>query len=174
MAIYQSLLAEFEQESQTTKRFIESLSGKDLFWKPHDKSWTAGQLALHIAKLPTEVTQMAQQDKCPPPPGMTKPAPQPQTLSEIFDEFAKGIEAVKHILPTFNDQQMNDTWALVVDGQPLFSTPRAGFLRSILLNHLYHHRGQLGVYLRLLGAQVPSSYGPSGDEMPQWMTAIHV
>lgn len=172
MAIADALLAEFEQESQTTKRFLERLSEKDLHWKPHDKSLTAGQLALHIAKLPSGIIQMAQQDKCPPPSGMGKPSATPQSLSEIFDAFENSLEAVKRVMPTFDDKQMADTWALVVDGQPLFSTPRVGLLRTLLLNHLYHHRGQFGVYLRLLGAKVPSSYGPSGDEVPEWMAAM--
>ena len=78
-------------------------------------------------------------------------------------------------VPAEEDTYYANYWMakpLVVEGQTIFSLPRAAFIRSILLNHLYHHRGQFGVYLRLLGANIPSAYGPSGDEMPEWMAAM--
>jgi uncharacterized damage-inducible protein DinB len=76
---------------------------------------------------------------------------------------------LRQTLPTIDDGRMRDTFRMVQDGRTLMSLPRAAFLRNVMLNHWYHHRGQLGVYLRLLGAAVPSSYGPSGDEMPSFM-----
>lgn len=173
MAPHEAFLAEFEQESQTTKRFLEGLADKDLTWKPHEKSMTAGQLALHIATSPGVIIEMAQQAQCPPPPSMSQPMPQPQSLSEIMTEFDKSIQAVKRDLPKFDDKKLADTWSLVVEGNALFSCPTVAVIRSFVLNHTYHHRGQLGVYLRLLGAKVPSAYGPSGDEAPEWMAAMN-
>jgi uncharacterized damage-inducible protein DinB len=73
---------------------------------------------------------------------------------------------LRQTLPTLDDSRMSDTFRVTQGGQVVMAVPRAAFLRSIMLNHWYHHRGQLGVYLRLLGASVPSSYGPSGDELP--------
>ena len=173
MKPHEALLAEFEQESMITKRFLERLEGKDLTWKPHEKSMTAGQLALHLAQSPGDIIHMAQQPQCPPPPGMDQPMPQPQSLAQVMAVFDKSVDTVKRLLSTFDEQKLVQTWSLVVDGQAIFSCPTAVVLRSFLLNHLYHHRGQLGVYLRLLGAKVPSSYGPSGDEAPEWMTSLH-
>ena len=103
---------------------------------------------------------------------MGEPMPQPQTLSEIMVEFDKSNETVKREMPTFDEKKLGDTWSLVVNGQALFSCPTVAVIRSFVLNHTYHHRGQLGVYLRLLGAKVPSTYGPSGDEVPEWMEAM--
>jgi uncharacterized damage-inducible protein DinB len=84
----------------------------------------------------------------------------------VFETLEASATFVRQTLPTIDDRRMRDNFQIVLDGRTLMSLPRASFLRSIMLNHWYHHRGQLGVYLRLLGAVVPSSYGPSGDESP--------
>ena len=163
--IAQAMLAEFEQESKTTRKFLERVPADKLNWKPHPKSRTAGQLALHIAGGPGAITQMAMLDKSPVP-DFTGGGPAPKNAAEIMAAFDASNEQVRKLLPTIDDAKMSQTWSAVdAGGKVLMAVPRVAFLRSVLLNHIYHHRGQLGVYLRLLDVKVPSSYGPSADEM---------
>ena len=169
MTISESFLSEFEQEARTTRKFLERLPADRLDWRPHPKSMTAGQLALHIATVPTGVTGLVAEDVAAAP-DFGRPNPQPQSVKEVLDALDRSIEDVRTRLPRFDDARMKATWTLTKDGKTLMSMPRMAFLRSILLNHWYHHRGQFGVYLRLLGASVPSSYGPSGDEPPAFMS----
>ena len=166
MSIAQSFLAEFEQEAKTTRKFLERVPADKLAWKPHEKSMTAGQLALHIAAAPALTINMACED-CVPVPDGGAPNSQPGSVEEILRAWDDSIETVKRLLPTLDDARMQGTWSVHQDGRVIHSIPRMAFVRSILLNHFYQHRGQLGVYLRLLGAKVPSSYGPSADEMPE-------
>ena len=128
---------------------------------------TAGQLAYHMAAAPSGVMNLALSDEMPMP-DFNRPNPQPLSLSEILDAFDASVQFVIETLGTFSDEQMNAIWRMTRDGKDLVAMPRAAVCRSFLLNHWYHHRGQFGVYLRLLGAKVPSSYGPSGDEMPDF------
>lgn len=171
MSIAESMLAEFEQESQTTRKFLERVPSDRLEWRPHEKSMSAGQLSLHIAVSPGRVVQMATQQEAPAP-DFNAPNPQPATLQDVLDAHEESVAAVRKVLPTIDDQQMQETWRATMGGREIVSMPRGTFLRSVLLNHLYHHRGQLGVYLRLLGAKVPSSYGPSGDELPDFLEGV--
>jgi uncharacterized damage-inducible protein DinB len=168
MSMSQAMLSEFENEAVTTKRFLERLPADKLTWKPHEKSMTAGQLALHIAAGPAHVLEMANQDTMPPP-DFSRPNPQPQSVAEVLQAHENSLAAVRRILPTFDDPKMQQNWQIKADDKVIMSMPRAAMLRMILLNHIYHHRGQFGVYLRLMGAKVPSSYGPSGDELPPFM-----
>jgi len=164
-AVARTMLAEFEAELATTRKFLERVPETGLTWRPHEKSMTAGQLALHVAQTPLGVLSMAVREEAPPP-NFAGGRQQPQTLREVLDALDQSAAFVRQTLPTLDDRRMNETFKVVVAGRTLMAVPRAAFLRSILLNHWYHHRGQLGVYLRMLGAKVPSSYGPSGDESP--------
>lgn len=168
MSLAQMMLAEFQQEAQTTRKFLERLPEDKLEWRPHPKSMTAGQLALHIAQAPAGVVRMAQEDVFPAP-DFGRGNPQPANTREVLKALEESIATVTKVLPTFSDQQMQAMWKMKAGDKELLAMPRAAVLRSILLNHWYHHRGQFGVYLRLLGAKVPSSYGPSGDEQPDFM-----
>ena len=163
-----SLLAEFEQELIATRKFLERVPEDRLTWRPHEKSMTAGQLALHIAQSPEGVLRMSQPDEAAPP-GFSEGRPQPAMLRDVLDALDHSAAYLRQTLPTMDDRRMRDTFRVVQGGRTLMALPRVAFLRSIMLNHWYHHRGQLGVYLRLLGATVPSSYGPSGDELPSFM-----
>jgi uncharacterized damage-inducible protein DinB len=162
-----ALLAEFEQELGTTRRFLERVPDDRLTWRPHEKSMSVGQLALHIAQTPEGVLRLSEPDEAAPP-DFSQGRPQPATLREVLEALDKSAAFVRQTLPTIDDARMQETFQVVQNGKTLLSLPRAAFLRSILLNHWYHHRGQLGVYLRLLGVAVPSSYGPSGDEAPNF------
>ena len=156
------MLAEFEQELTTTQRFLERVPESKLSWKPHEKSMTLGQLALHIAQVPAGVLGMAMQDHAAPPDMSSRP--QPANLREVLSALEHSAAFVRQRLPMVDDARMHETFIIAQGGRTIMTFPRVAFLRSIMLNHWYQHRGQLGVYLRLLGAKVPSSYGPSGDE----------
>jgi uncharacterized damage-inducible protein DinB len=165
--IAKSLLAEFEQELGTTRRFLERVPEDRLTWRPHEKSMTVGQLALHIAQVPEGVLRLSGPDEAPAP-DFSAGRPQPETLREVLDTLDRSATYVRQTLPAIDNSRMQCMFTVVRDGRTLLSLPRLAFLRSIMLNHWYHHRGQLGVYLRLLGTAVPSSYGPSGDEAPRF------
>ena len=164
-SVASAMLAEFEAELATTRKFLEGLPGTGLSWKPHEKSMTAGQLALHVAQLPQGVLGMVLADEAAPP-NFAGGRQQPAAAREVLETLERSADFVRRTLPALDDRRMNDTFKIVASGRTLMALPRAAFLRRILLNHWYHHRGQLGVYLRMLGAKVPASYGPSGDESP--------
>jgi len=165
--IAKSLLAEFEQELGTTRRFLERVPEDRLTWRPHEKSMTVGQLALHIAQVPEGVLRLSEPDEATAP-DFSAGRPQPETLREVLDTLDRSATHVRQVLPAIDDSCMRSMFTVVQGGRTLLSLPRLAFLRSIMFNHWYHHRGQLGVYLRLLGTAVPSSYGPSGDEAPRF------
>jgi uncharacterized damage-inducible protein DinB len=168
MTIAQSMLAEFEAQAPITRRFLERLPEDKLTWKPHERSMTAGQLALHLAIIPGSVVRFVE--------NTTRQRgnfifPQPANIAEILSKFEESIATVRETLPKFDDTAMAETWRLVDGEQELYAVPRAGFLRNIMLNHWYQHRGQFGVYLRLLDIAVPASWGPSADEPPPFTQA---
>ena len=168
MNIAETFLHEFEHEAKTTRRFLERLPADRLSWKPHEKSLSAGQLALHIAAAPSGIAEMALQDEVPPP-DFSKPFPEANSVEEVLAAHDASVAAVKNALPQLTDARMRETWRMAADGATMLELPRVAMIRTILLNHIYHHRGQFGVYLRLVGAKVPSAYGPSGDESPMSM-----
>jgi uncharacterized damage-inducible protein DinB len=166
MSLAESMLKEFEAQVPVTRRFLERLPEDKLTWKPHQKSMSAGQLALHIALVPGRVVRGAQQDRAPAPDFSN--IPQPASREEILNAFEESIATVKSVLPQFDDARMQETWRLMQGDQEIAAMPRAQFLRDILLNHWYQHRGQFSVYLRMLNVAVPASWGPSADESPNF------
>lgn len=164
-SIADQLLAEFELQAPVTRKFLERLPENRLTWRPHEKSMTAGQLALHLARVPGAVVKAAQQNPAPAPDFKTMLV-QPSSVQEILDGFTESIDIARTQLPQFDDAQMRETWRLAQGDQEILAVPRQFFLRNIMLNHWYQHRGQFSVYLRLLGVPVPSSWGPSADEQP--------
>ena len=163
MSIAHAMLGEFEHEAKITRKFLERIPQDKLMWKPHEKSHTAGALGRHIAIVPGNVVRAATLDESPLP-DFAALFKQPATVQEILDSHEKSVETVREILPTLDDARLMTNWSAMRDGKPVMTMPRVMFLRSIMLNHWIQHRGQLGVYLRLVGAKVPASYGPSGDE----------
>lgn len=164
MSIAQSLFAEFQEQAPITRRYLERLPENKLTWKPHERSMTAGQLAFHLAVVPGGVVRFVQQDSAQAPEFAN--FPQPSTLKEILDKYDESLAAVKEALPQWDDVKMNETWRLMRGEKEVLAVPRAKFMRDIMLSHWYQHRGQFSVYLRLLGAAVPASWGPSADEPP--------
>jgi len=163
MRLADSILMEMDQEAQTTKRVLDRVPGDKLTWKPHVKSFSLGQLALHIASVPASVTAAAVPDTFEAP-GFSQG--QPKNRQEVLDTFSQSLASAKETLAKMDDARLVSMWSLTRNGRTLMSIPRIAFLRSILMNHLYHHRGQLSVYLRMLEVPVPSIYGPSADENP--------
>ena len=162
MAMIDALLAELEQESLTTRRVLERVP--HLSWKPHPKSMSLGQLALHVATVPGNVAELASMDTIPEPPAFVQQ--EAATAAELGPALTASVAKARQHLGGFNDAAMGATWRLMSGGREVMAMPRAAFARAIMLNHWYHHRGQLLVYLRLLDVPVPSVYGPSADENP--------
>lgn len=163
MAMIDPILAELERESATTRRVLERVPGDQLSWRPHPKSMSLGQLALHLAGIPGRLSEMALLDSFEPTGFKAEEATSSQ---QILDTHDQGALAARKNLAGMEDSRLLQDWSLTRGGQPFLTLPRVGLLRSILLNHSYHHRGQLSVYLRLLDVPVPSIYGPSADDNP--------
>jgi uncharacterized damage-inducible protein DinB len=162
MRIIDGLLAELEQEAATTRRVLERIPEAHLAWKPHPKSMSLGQLALHVATVPGNVAELASIDTVPELPAFVQA--EAASTSELLPALTDSIARAKRAVGDFDDSRMMATWRLQSGGRDLMAMPRVAFLRAIMLNHWYHHRGQLLVYLRLLDQPVPSVYGPSADE----------
>ena len=164
MRIVDSILAELDREADTTRRVLQRVPNEKLSWKPHPKSMSLGQLAQHVATTPGGVATILTKTEFEAPDFGNQPAA--ASASELIPTLERSLAEAKSILDGFDDNAMMASWKLTRGGKELFSSPRVGVIRSIMLNHWYHHRGQLSVYLRLLDVPVPSIYGPSADENP--------
>lgn len=163
MRIIDTLLQELDQEAQTTRRVLERVPDAHLGWKPHPKSMTLGELALHVATTPGGVAEIAAQ------PSVQLPKftrPQAASAAEALSALTDSVAKAKQLLGGMDDATLLATWKLLDGEREVMALPRVAFLRAIMLNHWYHHRGQLSVYLRQLNVPVPSIYGPSADENP--------
>ena len=163
MALVDGMLQELEMEAQTTRRVLERVPDGKLTWRPHAKARTLGELALHIAQVPGNVAQIAVQSEIQPPKFSDS---SPRSASELVPMLDQSIAKAKSLLGGMDDATMMSTWRLMNGDRELLALPRVAFLRSIMLNHWYHHRGQLTVYLKELDVPIPSVYGPSADENP--------
>ena len=164
MRMIDGLLAELEQEAATTQRVLERIPQAHLSWKPHPKSMSLGQLALHVATVPGNVAELAAVDVIPEPPSFIQA--EAATAAELVPSLAESVAKAKKVLGGFDDARMNAMWRLQSNGRDILAMPRVAVVRAIMLNHWYHHRGQLLVYLRMLDQSVPSVYGPTADESP--------
>jgi uncharacterized damage-inducible protein DinB len=164
MKIIDGLLAELEHEAETTRRVLERIPQAHLSWKPHPKSMSLGQLALHVATVPGNVAELAAMDTVPEPPSFVQA--EAASASELVPSLRESVAKAKRVLGSFDDARMGAMWRLQRGGVDLLAMPRVAVVRAIMLNHWYHHRGQLLVYLRMLNQSVPSVYGPTADENP--------
>lgn len=166
MAISQMMLPEFDHEAANTRKTLERVPDDKWDWKPHDKSGTLGWLASHVANLNnwTTVTINTDQLDFAPVDGPAYTTPKTTNRTEILATFDKFTVEARAALSGASDEHLMKPWSLLMGGQVLFTMPRAAVLRGYCFNHLVHHRGQLTVYLRLLGVPVPALYGPSADE----------
>jgi uncharacterized damage-inducible protein DinB len=159
------MLNEFREEVVITKRVLDRVPADKLSWKPHPKSMSMGQLAIHIAKVPGALAHITRADQFDVAQGNFVPTP-PKDLEEIHSAFAKSVREVEEYLSTLTEEAAQGSWRLTFGEREIFRRPRVEVLRSIMLNHWYHHRGQLSVYLRMLEVPVPVIYGRSADENP--------
>ena len=160
-----SMITELRQEAITTRRILERVPEEKLSWKPHRTSMSLGQLSLHVASIPGDLTRLAQLDAFDASEANFVPA-EANSLDQILRAFDDSVNSAESYLAGLDNKAATDTWRLTLRGEEVFSMPRLGMLRTIMLNHWYHHRGQLAVYLRLLEVPVPVIYGRSADENP--------
>jgi len=167
-----SILGELEAESATTRRVLERVPSDKLGWKPHPKSMSLGELALHVAMTPGYISEgWACQDTVDFGKGGGGKVPEPTSTQDILSAHDEGLNKTKNALAQIGDAGLGQQWTATMNGATVFDMSKAALIRSIVLNHTYHHRGQLSVYLRLLDVPVPSIYGPSADEAPFRATA---
>jgi uncharacterized damage-inducible protein DinB len=162
MALKDTLLAEFDHEMGTTRRLLDRVPDAQLGWKPHEKSMSLGGLATHLSNLPnwgTTILTDPSYDLAAGPPNLTAGA----SRAGILSSFDSAVASTRAALDK-NDAELSTAWTLKRGDQEMFSLPRAAAFRTFVLYHIVHHRGQLSVYLRLIGVPVPSIYGPSADE----------
>jgi uncharacterized damage-inducible protein DinB len=164
MKMIDALLAEMDQEANATRRVLERVPQAQLSWRPHPKSMSMGQLAMHIAAMPGNIAELASHDTIPEPPQFTQP--EAATAAELVPVLNASLAKAHQILDGLDDAKLNATWRLMAGGKEIMSMPRAAVLRMIMLNHWYHHRGQMLVYLRMHDVPLPSVYGPTADENP--------
>ena len=162
MALIDPILDELSREAETTRRVLTRLPEDKLGWKPHEKSKSLGDLAWHVATIPPRIAAIAEADDVD---ALTfKAKAKPDSVQGIVDGFEEGIREARQRLASFSDDQLGRKVRLHVGGRTLVHLPRSAFLRTLMLSHVYHHRGQLSVYLRLLDVPVPPIYGPTADE----------
>jgi uncharacterized damage-inducible protein DinB len=158
----EALSLELELESKTTRKLLERVPEDAFDWKPHEKSMTLGQLASHLAENPNWVTPILEMEE------MGVDADYKPYLAassaELLDRFDSNTEQAIEALKSQSDEDLMTLWRFVAGGEVKMEMPRAAVIRTVILNHSYHHRGQLSVYLRLRDVPIPSIYGPSADE----------
>ena len=164
MRIVDSILMELDREAQSTRRALERVPTDRLAWQPHPKSMTLGQLALHIAQLPGVIAGFVAGPSLELPSEFRQAAA--SSTGEVLSTLDQSLVKANEVLHGLDDATIMSVWTLTAGDKTLMSMPRLAVIRSLMLNHWYHHRGQLSVYLRELDVPVPSIYGPSADENP--------
>jgi uncharacterized damage-inducible protein DinB len=164
MPLIDALLPEFDREMGLTRRALERVPDGQFEWRPHPTSVTLGRLAEHLTEMAQwatiTMTQAGIEMTTARPPDYVAPATRAQVLAQ-FDKYLK--EGRGHVAGK-TDGEFHAPWTLRAGGKEVFTMPKIAVMRNFVLNHMIHHRGQLTVYLRMLGIPVPSTYGPSGDE----------
>jgi uncharacterized damage-inducible protein DinB len=157
------ILMELEQEAATTRRVLERVPEEQLGWKPHEKSMTLGQLAMHTATTPGGIAAMLSGDTFQIPERFDN-LPTAATRQEILEAHDASVAAARQFLGGLDAEKASAIFRIMAGTQQLMAVPRLGMIRTIMLNHWYHHRGQMTVYLRMLNVPVPVVYGRSADE----------
>ena len=166
MPISKMILPEFEHEMANTRKTLERVPDDKFSWKPHEKSTTLGGLSTHLANIPSWTAMTFDRDEL----DVSPPGEPPYRLeeaksrAELLEAFDKNVTSARAALEAATDENWQGNWSLLMTGKTIFTLPRTAVMRGFVMNHLIHHRAQLGVYLRLLDVPVPSIYGPSADE----------
>jgi len=166
MAIKDMLLPEFDQEMAGARKTLERVPEGKPDFKPHEKSMTLARLAGHLAEVPLWATMTLTKDSIDIAP-VGEPPMQAQTMSnraDLLKDFDARVAEARKALQATSDEAFMKPWSLQRAGQTMMTMPKIVVMRSFVMNHLIHHRAQLGVYLRMNGVPVPSLYGPSADE----------
>ncbi len=167
MPIADSLLPEFDHEMATTRALLSRVPDADLAWTPHEKSYPLGKLSLHLAHLPNwgvhviEGTSLELED---PALAELMKLPLPSSTGDVLQEFDRNAKRARAALARATDPEYLAPWTLRKGGHVLFTMPRVSSIRTFMMTHLIHHRGQLSVYLRLRNVPLPPIYGPTADE----------
>lgn len=165
MAIGKSLLPEFDYEMASTRKTLERVPDDKFSWKPHPKSSPMGNLATHLANLPSWGTLAVSSDSFDlAPGGQPVKTPELNSTEAVLAKFDENVAATRAAIASVNDEDLFKPWTLLSNGKTIMTLPKISVLRSFVVNHMIHHRAQLGVYLRLNDIPVPSIYGPSADE----------
>ena len=166
MKISDALLPEFDQEAATTRKVLSRVADDKLGFKPHEKSWDMASLASHIANMQSWAVETLTKDSLDYAPVGAPPyqAHKASSQKELLEMFDKNSAAARRAIAATSDEDFMKPWTLLAGGKPIFTMPRIAVLRSMVMNHSVHHRGQLSVYLRLNNLSVPAMYGPSADE----------
>lgn len=162
MSISAALLPEFDHEMATTRKCLERVPDNKLGWKPHDRSMTMGRLASHVAEMPTWAVVGLNMDALDLATGY-KPF-EAKSNGELLETFDKNVAAARSAIAAAADATYMQNWSLKNGEATLMTMPKIAVVRTFVMNHVLHHRGQLSVYLRLNDIPVPSIYGPSADE----------
>ena len=170
MLTREDILQELEGEAVTTRRLLERVPEDKLDWRPHEKSFSLGQLAMHIATLPGALAQVSTLEAFQVKPNGI-PRPSASSTAELLDALDQSLAQAREIVGAMDGESLATPWKMVDGEQVLLTIPRSAFLRSVMLNHWYHHRGPLTVSLRQTGAPVRAVYGPSADETPVFSRA---
>jgi len=162
MDISDSLLPEFDIEMENTRKVLAQVPEDKFTWKPHEKSFTLQKLAVHVATLPSWLTTTMKTEF------LDVKAPFPQfpitNRKDILDLFEMSAAEARKTLIGASNEDFGKPWSLKSGADVVFTMPKVAVIRSFMMNHLIHHRAQLGVYLRLNDVAVPGIYGPSADE----------
>jgi uncharacterized damage-inducible protein DinB len=165
MAMIDALLPEYDHEMSVTRKLLERVPEQDFAWKPHEKSFSLGALAAHLANIPTWVdaaltVSVFDVDALP---ADARPR-MPTARAQVLETFDKNVAAAREKMKARTDPELLQPWTFKAGGKVVFTMPRIAVLRSFVMNHSVHHRGQLSVYLRLRDVPLPMMYGPTADE----------
>jgi len=163
-SIKAALLPEFDREMGITRRLLARVPDAELGWAPHARSRTLGQLAAHFPMTLALVSATFDQSAYDLAAGADPPRTPPSSVGDILTAWDAQVRTVREILVSRSDSELMTPFTLKREGREIFTMPKLGLIRTLVLNHLIHHRGQLSVYLRLRNVPVPSIYGPSADE----------
>ncbi len=168
MPFSQVLLPEFDEEMKNTRKLLECVPDGNFEYQPHSKSMTLGRLASHVAELPSWAAFTLDREVFELGPDM-KPEIA-DSRADLLERFDRNVANARKLINATADDAWQKTWTLKFAGNTIMSMPRSAVMRSVILNHLIHHRAQLGVYLRLNNIAIPGMYGASADE-PKWWEA---
>ena len=166
MSLAAALLPEFDQEMAKTRTTLERVPGDKFSWQPHEKSFSFMELANHLARLPSwgAATLKTESMDLDPEKGEFVPPPPSDTPEGVLADFDRNVSEFRSALAGASDEELLEPWTLLYGGKELFTMPRMAVVRVMVLNHIFHHRGQFTIYLRLNDLPIPALYGPSADE----------